>query len=160
DRMVRETDLLVSFLTNPHVDQRERGGEAARAMRELLGGVRTARAHVKLPLMPPTVTLLTGEGDGRPYGDLIREGQSRLSASVMNVSICAGFHLTDSPKAGMSIVVTTRGDETAARALAQELAARAWNNRHRYVPHLVSIEDGVRRMIAALDDAALPAVCI
>lgn len=160
DRMVRETDLLVAFVTNPHVDQRERGAEAARAMRELLGGVRTARAHVKLPLMPPTVTLLTAEGAGRPYGDLIREGQRRISPAVMNVSICAGFHLTDSPKAGMSVVVTTRGDQGAADALAKELATRAWADRHRYVPHLVSIGEGVRRMAAAVEDRSKPAICI
>ena len=159
DRMVRETDLLISFLTNPHVDQRERGDEAARAMREMLGGVRTARAHVKLPLMPPTVTLLTGEGEGRPYGDLIRYGQTRLSPIVMNVSICAGFYLTDSPKAGMSIVVTTRGEQQAADALARELAVRGWNDRHRYVPHLVPIEAAVRRMIEASRDPSKPAVC-
>ncbi|HEX4331997.1 MAG TPA: M81 family metallopeptidase [Usitatibacter sp.] len=160
DRMVRETDLLVSFLTNPHVDQRERGAEAANAMRELLGGTRTARAHVKLPLMPPSVTLLTGEAPGRPYGELIRLGQSKLSATIMNVSICAGFYLTDSPKAGMSVVVTARGDQEAANALARELADRAWNERHRYVPHLVPIAEAVRRMLEASRDPAKPAVCV
>lgn len=160
DRMVEATDLLCAFLTNPHVDQRERGAESARAMREMLGGVKTTRAHVKLPLMPPTVTLLTAEGPDRPYGDLIREGQTRLSATVMNVSICAGFFLTDSPKAGMSIVVTTRGDQAAADALARELAARGWADRHRYVPNIVPIEEGVRRMREAVDDTARPAVCI
>jgi microcystin degradation protein MlrC len=159
DRMVRETDLLISFLTNPHVDQRERGAEAAGAMRELLGGVRTARAHVKLPLMPPSVTLLTAEGENRPYGDLIRHGQTQLSSTVMNVSICAGFYLTDSPKGGMSVVVTTRGDEAAARALASSLATRAWNDRHRYVPRLVPIETAVQRMLEASRDASKPAVC-
>ena len=159
-RMVRATDLLVSFLTNPHVDQRERGAEAARAMRELLAGVRTARAHVKLPLMPPTVTLLTGEGEGRPYGDLIRYGQTKISGTVLNVSICAGFYLTDSPKGGMSVVVTTRGDQQAADALARELAIRGWSERHRYIPHLVSIQEATRRMLEASRDPQLAAVCI
>ena len=158
-RMVDATDLLVSFLTNPHVDQRPRGAEAAAAMRELLGGMRTAKALVKLPLMPPSTTLLTAEGADRPYGDLIRYGQSKVGPVVLNVSICAGFYLTDSPKAGMSIVVTTRGDAAAARSLAGELAARAWNDRHRYVPRFVSIEDATARMLAVTRDPKLPALC-
>lgn len=78
----------------------------------------------------------------------------------MNVSICAGFYLTDSPKAGMSVIVTTRDDQAAADALATELAVRAWADRHRYVPNLVSIAEGVRRMREAVEDRAKPAVCI
>jgi microcystin degradation protein MlrC len=159
-RMVDETDLLIAFLTNPHVDQRERGAEAAAAMRELLGGMRTAKALVKIPLMPPTVTLLTGAGEGdRPYGDLIRYGQTRVGATVLNVSVCAGFFLTDSYKGGMSVIVTTRGDAAAARSLANELARRAWDERGRYVPHLVSIEEATRRMVEVCRDPRLPALC-
>lgn len=159
-RMVDETDVLIAFLTNPHVDQRERGAEAARAMRELLAGMRTAKAFVKLPLMPPSVTLLTGEGEGdRPYGDLIRLGQSRIGRTVLNVSVCAGFYLTDSPKAGMAVVVATRGDPGAAAALARELATKAWAERHRYVPRLTGIEEATRRMVEASRDPSLPALC-
>ena len=158
-RMVEKTDALIAFLTNPHVDQRERGAEAATVMRELLAGMRTAKALVKIPLMPPSTTLLTGEGPGRPYGDLIRHGQSLVGAAVLNVSVCAGFYLTDSPKGGMSVVVTTRGDAEAARRIAADLARRAWDDRHRYVPHLVSIEEATRRMAEASANPALPALC-
>ena len=159
-RMVDETDLLIAFLTNPHVDQRERGREAARAMRELLAGTKTAKAFVKLPLMPPSVTLLTNEGPGaRPYGDLLRAGQRAVDGVVMNVSISAGFYLTDSQKSGMSIVVTTRGDERCAKALAARLARDAWDDRLRYVPHLIPVEEATRRMRAASRDPSLPALC-
>jgi len=159
-RMVDTTDVLISFLTNPHVDQRERGAEAAGAMRELLAGVRTAKALVKVPLMPPSLTLLTGEGEGeRPYGELIREGQALVGPDVMNVSICAGFFLTDSRKAGMSVVVTTRGDAKRAGGVAARLAQRAWDERKRYVPHLVSIDEATQRMLAVNRDESLPALC-
>lgn len=175
-RMVDTTDVLISYLTNPHVDQRERGAEAARAMRELLSGVRTAKALVRIPLMPPSVTLLTGVGESdadilkgrlqRPYGELIREGQRRVGpagagpASVLNVSISAGFFLTDSPKAGMTVVVTTRGDQAAANALARDLAQRAWDQRDRFVPKLVSMEEAVGRMLRACNDPAAEPLCL
>jgi microcystin degradation protein MlrC len=160
-RMVAMTDLLVAFLTNPHVDQRERGREAAAALRELLAGMRTKKALVKVPLMPPSVTLLTGTGeDDRPYGDLIRYGQGRVGGTVLNISVCAGFFLTDSPKGGMSVVVTTRGDQEIADQLARELAQRAWDDRHRYVPRLVSIDEATRRMVETCRESRLPSLCI
>lgn len=175
-RMVDNTDVLISYLTNPHVDQRERGTEAARAMRELLGGIETATALVRIPLMPPSVTLLTGVGEReedilsgklqRPYGELIREGQRHVApagsgpASVLNVSISAGFFLTDSPKAGMTVLVTTRGDPTAAKALARDLAQRAWDQRSRFVPKLVPMEEAIGRVLAACNDPSAPALCL
>lgn len=175
-RMVDTTDVLISYLTNPHVDQRERGSEAARAMRELLGGVRTAKALVRIPLMPPSVTLLTGVGESdedilggklqRPYGELIREGQRHVGAAeggpaaVLNVSISAGFFLTDSPKAGMTVVVTTRGDQVAADALARSLAQRAWDQRDRFVPKLTPVEEAVGRMLHACNDPGAAPLCL
>jgi microcystin degradation protein MlrC len=175
-RMVDTTDVLISYLTNPHVDQRERGAEAARSMRELLSGVRTAKALVRIPLMPPSVTLLTGVGESeqdilsgklqRPYGELIREGQRHVGpaaagpASVLNVSISAGFYLTDSPKAGMTVVVTTRGDQAAASSLARTLAQRAWDERDRFVPRLVPMEEAVGRVLQACNDPTAAPLCL
>jgi microcystin degradation protein MlrC len=175
-RMVDATDVLISYLTNPHVDQRSRGSESARAMRELLSGVRTAKALVRIPLMPPSVTLLTGVGESheailsgqlqRPYGELIREGQRHVGpaeaglASVLNVSINAGFFLTDSPKAGMTVVVTTRGDQAAANALARHLAQRAWDQRDRFVPKLVPMEEAVGRVLRACNDPTAEPLCL
>ena len=155
EEMVAATDLLVAYVTNPHVDQFERGVETARALREILGGVRTARSFVRVPLLPPSVTLLTAAG---PYADLISYGQSRIDARIINVSICAGFFLTDSPKAGMAIVVTARGDQSAADALAHDLAMRAWADRHRYVPRLTGIDEATRRMVSVAADPSLPAL--
>jgi microcystin degradation protein MlrC len=175
-RMVDSTDVLISYLTNPHVDQRSRGTEAARAMHELLNGVRTAKALVRIPLMPPSVTLLTGVGESdedmlsgklqRPYGELIREGQRHVGpievgpASVLNVSISAGFFLTDSPKAGMTVVVTTRGDQAAANALARDLAQRAWDQRDRFAPKLVPMEQAVGQVLRACNDPAAQPFCL
>ena len=65
-------DALVVYRTNPHVDARERAAESADLLREMLSGTRTAKAFIRLPLTPPSVTLLTAEG---PYADLMRFGQ-------------------------------------------------------------------------------------
>ncbi len=154
-KMVEETDLLIAYLTNPHTDMADRGEEAGRAMRELLAGVRTAKAFVQVPILPPQVALLSDRG---PYGEAIAKGQSRVKGPILNVSVLGNFSFGDSPKTGMSVIVTSRGDQEAADALARELAQDLWNERHRFVPNLLSIEDATRRMRATLDDPNRPPV--
>src|SRR5207253_3884549 len=132
------TDLLIAYLTNPHIDMRERGQEAARAMRELLAGMRTAKAFVKLPILPPQVALLSDRG---PYGEAIAKGQARRQGPILNVSVLGNFSFSDSPKTGMSVIVTACGDQAAANGLARELAQDLWDQRRRFTPKLLSIEE-------------------
>ena len=68
ERMVQNVDALVSYRTNPHMDQAERAVDAARLLKGFLNGRKSARAFVRLPLTPASVTLLTREG---PYADAI-----------------------------------------------------------------------------------------
>src|SRR5229473_2848736 len=115
DRMVDLIDAFIGYRTNPHLDMRERGAEAAAALRELLGGVKTERVRLRLPIVPPTVTLLTAAG---PYAEMIELGQRRLNPKIMNVSVMGGFAYSDTAKNGLSVIVTARGDRAAATALA------------------------------------------
>jgi microcystin degradation protein MlrC len=86
DRMVTSIDCFIGYRTNPHMDMRERGEEAAQTIRELLAGTKTERAYVRLPIVPPTVTMLTAAG---PYADMIDFGQTKIGPGdkpeIMNV---------------------------------------------------------------------------
>jgi len=62
ERMVQSIDVFIGYRTNPHLDMRERGAEAAAAIREMLAGVKPQRAFLRLPIVPPTVTMLTTAG--------------------------------------------------------------------------------------------------
>ena len=124
EAMAEAADLIVGYRTNPHVDMLARGEEAAFAMRRMLAGQRPKSALVKLPLVAPSVTLLTADS---AYGDLIDLGQRRLSESggaILNVSIFGGFAFSDTPKTGLSVVVTARADGAHAERLAGEIAGR------------------------------------
>ena len=65
-----DVDLLNAFVgyrTNPHLDMRERGAESAQILRRLLAGTATHLARIRLPIVPPTVTQLTGpDAPNRP----------------------------------------------------------------------------------------------
>ncbi|NMJ43087.1 M81 family metallopeptidase [Roseomonas sp. JC162] len=152
--MVDRADLLVAYLTNPHVDMLERGAEAAAAMRAMLGGLRPRKGFLKLPMIPPATSQNT---DGGPYADAIAHGRGFLDHEVMNVSISAGFSLGDTPKNGLSVVVTTRTDAARAQTVAEEIARFIWSSRGRWVANLLPLEEATRRARATgADPRAAP----
>lgn len=155
--MVEQADLLVAFVTNPHVDMLERGAEAAAGMRAMLGGMRPRAAFVKLPMIPPATSQNTASG---PYADAIAFGRSFLDHEVLNVSISSGFSLGDTPKNGLSVVVATRTDGARARAVAEEIARFIWSSRGRWVANLLPLEEAVRLARAAGQDHRAPALLL
>jgi microcystin degradation protein MlrC len=157
DRMVEAADVIIAYQTNPHVDMVARGQDAARALNEMFHGLRPGAAIVRLPVTPPTVSLLTAEG---PYADLINYGRTRLTPDILNISILGGFAYADTPKNGLAIVVTARGGKPAAEKLAREIAEHAWKDHHRYVPHLTSLEDAVARALRAGEDPDMSPVIL
>jgi microcystin degradation protein MlrC len=143
ERMAGAADVLVSYLTNPHVDQVERGEEAAFLMRTMLAGMRPRSCHVRLPLAPPSVSLLTASG---PYGEIVDYGQRRKRESagaIVNVSVTGNFTFSDTPENGMAVTVTAREDAAVARALAVEIAQRLWSMRERFQRDLTPLAEAV-----------------
>jgi microcystin degradation protein MlrC len=154
-RMVDAVDVFIGYRTNPHLDMRERGAEAAAAIREMLTGVRPQRAWVRLPIVPPTVTLLTAAG---PYAEMIDLGQRRMTPDIMNVSVMGGFAYSDTAKNGLSVVVTARRERHAAETLAREIAELGWANRARFFPQLTPLPEAVEKALAVARDRSLPAL--
>jgi len=142
DAMVRDCDAFVGYRTNPHLDMRERGAESAQLLRRLMGGTRTHLALRRLPIVAPTVSLLTAQG---PYAEVINLGQELQAkdARILNVSVMGGFAYGDTPFNGMAVVVTAT-ERQAAEALADTLAQAAWDRRARFVAKLTPLEEAVR----------------
>jgi microcystin degradation protein MlrC len=155
DAMVDFIDVFIGYRTNPHVDMRERGAEAANALGELLSGVKARRAFIRLPIVPPSVTMLTAGG---PYADMIGYGQTHKSKAIMNVSVMGGFAYGDTSKNGLSVVVTAREDEHAAHDLAVAIARVGWENRARFQAKLTPLADATRMAVAAGEDPGRPAL--
>src|SRR5690606_17918595 len=132
EETVASLDALVSYRTNPHVDQRERAAEAADLLHEVFEGERLVTAYIRLPITPPSVTLSTHEG---PYADIVRRAEAMMQPKgqgpIAVVSAASGFVFSDLPKCGMTVTVTARGDLAAARRAALELARDVWKDRRR-----------------------------
>ena len=154
DRMVDAVDALISYRRNPHTDMAERGAEAARILTELTNGMRTAVAHVRMPVCAPPTQLLTAPGTG-PYAEMIRRAEALDDPRIVNVSIVGGFAFADTPKNGLTVLVTTRGDAPLAHQVANDLVSYAWQERAAFTPVLTPLDAAVRLAKATSDDPSL-----
>ncbi|GGF37517.1 microcystinase C [Aliidongia dinghuensis] len=161
ERMVAAVDALISYRRNPHTDMADRGADAAAALAELLDGVKTAVAHVRLPICPPPTVLLTAPGAG-PYADLIAAAEATAAADprLLNISIVGGFAYGDTPKNGLTVLATTRGDAALARRTAAGLAAYAWRERARFIPRLTPFDEAVALAKATGEQRGRPPVLL
>jgi len=148
DSGIETIDAYIGYRTNPHLDMRERGAESAQVLRRLLGGMKTHIAKVRLPIIAPTVTMLTGrDAPNRPYGEMIDLGQELMQQApwagrIVNVSVMGGFAYADTPFNGMTVVVTAT-DQEAAEGLALEIAKAGWDKREQFFPTLTALADAV-----------------
>ncbi len=126
-----------------HARARRRGGRASCA--NCSPASKTERVRVRLPIVPPTVTLLTAAG---PYAEMIELGQRRqaeIGPAIINVSVMGGFaycrHREERPH--------RRRDRAPRRARDARLRwpARSrsygWDNRARFYPTLTSLDEAV-----------------
>lgn len=154
-RMTDAVSAFVAYRTNPHVDLHERGEEAAALMRRMLSEGPGEVALVKLPFLPASTDQLIAPGT--PYGQLVDESQAEIGSDILNVSLCGGFPLSDSPKCGFSVVVTGRcGARVQAVGVAQRLARRVWARRSEFLARLTPLADAVALAVQAGQRPDLP----
>ncbi len=153
DLMIDSVDVVVAYRTDPHVDQWERGEEAAELLHEVWSGMQPKTVSVRLPIVPPNVSLFTDEG---PFADMVAMGEQRVTDEIANVSILGGFAFSDTSKNGLIVIVTSRNDGGAARELARDLADLGWENRDRFICEATSMDDAVALAVATGEDSSLP----
>jgi microcystin degradation protein MlrC len=154
-RMFDQADVILSYRTNPHVDRRERGAEAAPLLRRLLAGERFGKAFIHMPIVAPTVTLLTARG---AYADMIKEGQRHIAADLPVVSLLGGFAFADAPECGISIL--TYGSDEKRKHLALQLAEHAWRERERFTVKLTPLRDAIEQAVDAGNSGRTAVVCL
>lgn len=152
--MVAAADALVAYRTNPHLDQRERGREAARLLvRALRGEVCLTQTAAMPPIAMDIERQCTSEWPCRPLYDLADRILSR--PGVLSNSVLLGFPYADVPEVGSAALVVTDNDRRLAQQCADELGAYLWEHRRDFVGQHLGVEE-------ALDQAAtLPGrVCL
>lgn len=139
-QMVDLADVLVGFDTYPHVDQRERGREAAELLVRIVRGEIDPTAGIaKPPMLPTSQNMPTARDPMRAI--LARAHEIEAMPGVLNVTVAGGFPPADVAEAGLSVVVTTDRDPALARRLADELADLAWSLREGFLGGVSSWTD-------------------
>lgn len=143
-QMVDAVDALIAYRSNPHLDQRDRGLEAASLLIQTLRGeVRPAMAAA----FPPMAISIEQQETGAPH--LVQHydfANSQLQQpGVLTNSIVLGFPYADVEEMGSATIVVTDGDEALARTLADELAHRLWEHREELRGSLLSVDEALDR---------------
>jgi microcystin degradation protein MlrC len=159
ERMVASVDAFIGYRTNPHVDHVARGAEAAAALHAIWNGARIANALVRLPLVPPTLTMRTEAGSG-PFADLMGKAAALIGHGALTASVMGSFPQSDTADNGVAIIIGTDRNPDAAQSLALGLARAAWEARDGYRIALTSVDAACAAARAVGDDATLPAVIL
>ena len=144
ERMVRNSTVINAYLTNPHVDPRERARQIADlSVRAARGEIQPTTAFVPIPA---AINILRQGTSDFPMSHLVglaNEIQQR--DGVLSVSVIEGFPYADVPELGMSFIVTTDGNPSLADRLARTLAREAWQMRDHFIGDGTDLDTALRR---------------
>jgi microcystin degradation protein MlrC len=138
-RMIAACDASIAYRTNPHLDQRQRGVEAARLMaRSLRGEVRPVQAAAMPPVAINIERQLTS---AHPCAELFAEAETkRQTPGVLAVSVMLGFPYADVSETGSAFIVVADGDRALAQRTADALATFLINRRDWFVGQMISVD--------------------
>lgn len=141
-RMVESCNALIAYRTNPHLDQYERGREAARLIvRTLRGEIRPRQAAAYPPLSISIECQSTAEPPCRELFEQLEAVQTQ--PRLLAASALLGFPYADVPEMGSATLVVADSDQQLAQREADRLAAWMWQRREGFVRAPVSVESAV-----------------
>jgi microcystin degradation protein MlrC len=154
EQMIAACDALVTYRTNPHMDQCERGVEAAQLL------ARTLRKEVR-PVMaaafpPVAISIECQATDESNCAPLCRYAeQLRSEPKVLAASLALGFPYSDVPEMGSSAIVVADGDRPLAQKYADDFGWAIWERRRELVGEPLAIEPAIDQALVAE-----PPVCL
>jgi microcystin degradation protein MlrC len=140
--MARYSTAIVAYRTNPHLDQFERGREAALLMeRTLKGEVKPVQA---LETPPMLIRISRQHTAVEPARGLYADLETVLGwPGILSASVAMGFYYSDVPEMGMAFLAVADGDEALARHAAKWMSQRAWDRRAEFAGALPSPAEAV-----------------
>ncbi|MEO8495107.1 MAG: M81 family metallopeptidase [Planctomycetota bacterium] len=153
-QMIDATNALVAYRSNPHLDQRERGSEAATLMaRTLRGEIRPTQAAAFPSMAINIERQLTSEPHLAPLYNLA--DRMLQKPGVLSNSILLGFPYADVAEMGSSAIVVTDDNPGLAVELAREFEDYLTAHRDDFAGDLISIEEAIARAAKAIGPVCL-----
>lgn len=153
-QMVESCDALVAYRTNPHLDQRARGMEAANLIvRTIRGEIRPTMSAAFPPMAIGIERQCTEEPHLRPLYDFA--DQQLQSDSMLSNSILLGFPYSDVAEMGSAVIAVTDNSSDLATKCAADLASKMWHMREQYSGDFTSVTQAVELCRAAKERCCL-----
>ena len=148
EQMVAESTALVIYKTTPHIDQRQRGLQAAELMMRILRDeVTPTQALAKPPMLLNMLYHTTDTPPMAPILTAAKQLETRPDVLVANVAL--GYPYADVHEVGPSFVVVTDGDSQVAQREADRLSDMLWNARGQLTLDLPDAAQAVEKAIAS-----------
>ena len=126
--IVEFSTALLTYKTNPHVDQKECGIHAA----EIMSGIASGRLHPVQAIAKPGMlyNIRFQNTNMAPLKPIVEESRRLENVpGVLAVSVSGGYQYADVPAMGASVVVVTDNEPQKARQIAQRLSGMLWATR-------------------------------
>ena len=142
--MIDTCNATIVYRSNPHIDQRDRGIEAARLMQRILDGeVKPTQGACFVPL---AINIERQHTSSEPCASLYQLADEMLKTpGVLSNSIILGFPYADVQEMGSGFIVVTDNDRKLAQQLADQLGETLIQRRDEFRAHLVGIDDALDR---------------
>jgi microcystin degradation protein MlrC len=141
-RMANQADALIGYDTYPHVDNFERGQEAAHWLAAAVAGqvnpVVAFRAIDMLIGLPKQCTL---SGPMADAFELVH--QLEAQPGILAITMAGGFPFADIYDAGASVTVMANRDMDLARRTADEIARYLWERREAFRVELTPVKEAI-----------------
>ena len=146
EQMVAESTALVIYKTTPHIDQRQRGLQAAELMMRILQeGITPTQALAKPPMLLNILYHTTNVPPMEPILTAAKQLEAHPNVLVANVAL--GYPYADVHEAGPSFVVVTDNDPQLAQREADRLSDMLWNARGQLTLDLPDAAQAVQQAI-------------
>jgi microcystin degradation protein MlrC len=143
DAMARLANIVIAYRTYPHIDQYERGMEAADLLQRAMNGEVRPRSLVWRG--PVLEGLDYGRTQGGPMSGILAHADQlrQKNPGVLAITVCAGFVWADIPDAGPSVTITAQGDPSRFKGVAEGLLKDIWETRREITIPLYSLQEAM-----------------
>jgi microcystin degradation protein MlrC len=154
-QIVNDSDVLITYKENPHLDPKERGIQAATI---IAGMIRGTVKPVEVLVQPPMiVNIVYQDTFHAPYKPIVDESRrlERENPKILAVSVPGGYQWGDVPAIGPSVIVVTDNDRALAEREAKRLSEMLWALRDRLV---FKVPDAAKAVKDAMASSTFPVV--
>jgi microcystin degradation protein MlrC len=149
EEIVRDSDVLITYKDNPHLDTKARGIQAATIISKMIDG--TARPVQALAKPPMIVNIVYQNTFAEPYKTVTDESRrlEETDPKILAVSVPGGYQWADVPAMGPSVIVVTDNDPELAEREAKRLSGMLWDLRDRLPFRLPDAATAVKDAMAS-----------